>query len=88
MAVQPYSELTYYQVLALKRLGRTEEAERQRLDLKSYAEQLLVTPAKIDYFATSLPTMLLFEDDLQGRQEAKARLILSQATILANPATN
>ena len=83
MAVQPYSELTFYQAIALERLGRREDSQRLLKELKAYAEQLLVTPAKIDYFATSLPTMLLFEDDLQARQANKAKLILSQiASIL------
>jgi tetratricopeptide (TPR) repeat protein len=78
MAVQPYSELTYFQSLALRRLGRDEEAETLLLDLKSYAESLLALPATIDYFATSLPTMLLFEDDLQLRQTNRAKVILAQ----------
>ena len=78
MAVQPYSELTCFQALALTRLQRDREAKELLVKLKEYAEQLLTTPAKIDYFATSLPTMLLFEDDLQARQEAKAKTILAQ----------
>jgi len=79
-AIQPYSELTYYQAVALDRLGRTEDSQRLVQALKEYAERLLVEPAKIDYFATSLPTMLLFEDDIQARQEKKAKLILSQVS--------
>lgn len=78
MAVQPYSELTYYQAVALERLGRTEESEKLLQELTKFAKRLLVAPAKIDYFATSLPTMLLFEDDLQARQEKKAKGILAQ----------
>lgn len=78
MAVQPYSELTLFQAVALERLGRSEESQVLLQELKAYAKQLLVTPAKIDYFATSLPTMLLFEDDMQARQANKANLILSQ----------
>jgi tetratricopeptide (TPR) repeat protein len=78
MAVQSYSELTYFQSLALRRLGRDEEAETLLLDLKSHAESLLALPATIDYFATSLPTMLLFEDDLQLRQTNRAKVILAQ----------
>jgi hypothetical protein len=33
----------------------------------------------VDYFATSLPTMLLFEDDLQRRQEVTAKFLQAQA---------
>jgi len=35
--------------------------------------------AKIDYFATSLPAMLLFEDDLQKRNRATAMFLQAQA---------
>ena len=42
-------------------------------------ERLARTPAKIGYFATSLPTMLLFDDDLQFRQETTALFLQAQA---------
>ena len=38
-------------------------------------------PAKIDYFATSLPTMLLFDEDLQARQTFTARFMQAQAFV-------
>ncbi|CAN5434227.1 hypothetical protein BH11ARM2_BH11ARM2_09200 [soil metagenome] len=46
-----------------------------------YARELGESEAKIDYFATSLPTMFLFEDDLQARQENTARFLLAQAAL-------
>ncbi len=79
MAVQPFSEYTFFQAQARQRLGRNTEAEELLTDLVAYAEAQLEAPAKIDYFATSLPTMLLFEDDLKARQDNRARLILAQA---------
>lgn len=81
MAVQVYSELTYFQALALRRLGKEDEARGLLLGLRQYAEALEKTPAKIDYFATSLPTMLLFNDDLQLRQTVRARLVLAQTYV-------
>jgi hypothetical protein len=48
-------------------------------ELLAYATRLQKTPAKIDYFATSLPTMLLFEEDLQVRQETSALFLQAQA---------
>jgi tetratricopeptide (TPR) repeat protein len=81
MAVQPFSELTCYQALAMIRLGRAGEAENLLLKLRDYADQLAKAEAKIDYFATSLPTMLLFEDDLQARQNAQARRLYEQAEL-------
>lgn len=79
MSVLEFSELTYFQALALRRLGRDAEADTLLKRLNEYAVQLAATPAKIDYFATSLPTMLLFDDDLQVRQENTARFLKAQS---------
>ena len=85
MSVRAYSEITYYSALALRRLGKKAAADKLLRALLAYAQALAKTEAKIDYFATSLPTMLLFDDDLQARQltaaffiEAQARLGLGQ----------
>ncbi len=37
--------------------------------------------AKVDYFATSLPTMLLFDDDLRFRQETTALFLRAQSLL-------
>ena len=79
MSVRAYSELTYYSALAWRRLGKPAEATKLLRGLLAYARDLERQPAKIDYFATSLPTMLLFEDDLQGRQTTTARFLQAQA---------
>jgi tetratricopeptide (TPR) repeat protein len=79
MSVRALSELTYYSARAMERLGRRAAAQRLLRDLLAYAEALEKQPAKIDYFATSLPTMLLFEDDLQARQITTARFLQAQA---------
>jgi tetratricopeptide (TPR) repeat protein len=79
MSVKSFSEMTYYNALALKRLNRTKEAENLLRSLLAYAEALVSQPPKIDYFATSLPAMLLFEDDLQKRQLIAATFLQSQA---------
>ena len=85
MSVRAYSEITYYSALALRRLGKKAAADKLLRALLAHAQTLSKTEAKIDYFATSLPTMLLFNDDLQARQlttalflEAQARLGLGQ----------
>lgn len=82
MAIQPYSEATTYRIQALQRLDRDDEASALLSGLEAYANEQLELPAKIDYFATSLPTMLLFEDDLKIRQDNRAKLILAQVTDL------
>ncbi|RYG46562.1 tetratricopeptide repeat protein, partial [bacterium] len=81
MSVRTVSEMSYFQAIALQRLGRGEEARQKHLDIRAYAEELARTEAKIDYFATSLPTMLLFDDDLQIRQENTARFLLAQSMV-------
>jgi tetratricopeptide (TPR) repeat protein len=81
MRVRAFSEMTYYSALALERLGRKATARKLLRDLLRYAEELATTPAKIDYFATSLPTMLIFEDDLDYRQQTTAMFLQAQAQL-------
>ncbi|WP_186814728.1 DUF5107 domain-containing protein [Cellulomonas terrae] len=82
MQVHPYSERTAAAVAALRRLGRRHEAQELRDGLASYlAEQRAVT-ARIDYFATSLPTMLLFTEDLQATHDARVRVLEAQLALL------
>ena len=63
MSVRVFSEMTYYSALALERLGQRARSRALLRGLLDYARLLEKTPAKIDYFATSLPAMLLFDDD-------------------------
>ena len=81
MSVRAFSEMTYYSALAWERLGSKAKARKLLRDLLAYARQLRRGQAKIDYFATSLPTMLLFEDDLQSRQETTALFLEAQAQL-------
>ena len=39
--------------------------------MRAFAEKGLATPFKIDYFATSLPLLLIFEDDLEAVKNAQ-----------------
>jgi tetratricopeptide (TPR) repeat protein len=79
MAVQPFSEMTYWSGLSLQQLGRTDEATALFEGMKSYALALESRPATIDYFATSLPTLLLFEEDLNERQKIQSGILHSLA---------
>ena len=81
MSVRLFSEMTFYSALALEKLGRKAQAMKLLKSLLDYAKRLARTEAKIDYFATSLPTMLLFEDDLQFRQETTALFLEAQARL-------
>jgi len=79
MSVRAFSEMTYFSARAWEKLGEEAKAEKLYRELLAYAQKLQKTVAKIDYFATSLPTMLLFEDDLQFRQETSARFLQALA---------
>jgi len=79
MSVKSFSEMSYYNALALKRLNRKEEAEELLHSLLAHAEALSQQKATIDYFATSLPAMLLFEDDLQKRNTITSTFLCAQA---------
>ena len=79
MSVTRHSELSYFRGLSLLELGREEEAKRLFEDLLTYAQGLLVERAEIDYFATSLPLLLVFEDDLDELQHEEASRLIALA---------
>ena len=79
MSVTDYSELSYWRGLALKELGRTAEAKALFDGMKTFAEKGLATPFKIDYFATSLPLLLIFEDDLEAVKNERMRNLAALA---------
>jgi tetratricopeptide (TPR) repeat protein len=81
MSVRAWSEMTYCSALAWKKLGKAAKANKLLRELLAYAQRLQKTPATIDYFATSLPTLLLFEDDVQARQETQALFLQAQARL-------
>jgi tetratricopeptide (TPR) repeat protein len=79
MAVTSHSPLSYYRGLSLRELGRQDEARSLFESLARFAEEGLNTEARIDYFATSLPNLLVFEEDLQQRRDAEHHLLLALA---------
>ncbi len=79
MSVRAFSEMTYYSALSWERLGQRAKARKLFRELLAYATKLEKAPAKIDYFATSLPAMLLFDDDIRFRQETTALFLQAQA---------
>jgi tetratricopeptide (TPR) repeat protein len=81
MRVRAVSEMTYYSALSWGKLGEKQKEKQLFRDLLAYARQLQKSEAKIDYFATSLPTMLLFDDDLQFRLETTALFLQAQALL-------
>lgn len=82
MSTQPHSLETVASIRALRRLGRHEEAQRLVRELADYTEELARTPAAIDYFATSLPHMLIFHDDPQVARDELVAALRQQLTDL------
>ncbi len=78
-SVRTFSEMTYFSALAMQRLGRQRNGAALLRHLLKFADELFTADVKIDYFATSLPAMLLFDDDLQYRQQTTALFMAAQA---------
>jgi tetratricopeptide (TPR) repeat protein len=83
MAPLPYSENTYYSVLAARAVGDLDRAATLTNGLADHVERLATTTATVDYFATSLPELLLFDDDPQRRQDLAVELQRGQLALLA-----
>jgi hypothetical protein len=67
--------------MALERLGRHDESQTLFQKIYHYGKELEQQTPKIDYFATSLPTMLLFNENLKVRQTINAQFQQAQALI-------
>ena len=82
MAVHAYSEATASSVLALRRLGCEADARRLTAGLRAYCESLASTPPAVDYFATSLPSMLLFAEDPTRERDRRLAFLNAQVDLL------
>lgn len=82
MSPQAYSENTYYSVIAARRLGHDEVGAALIAGLDQHVAELVATPATIDYFATSLPTLLLFHDDPQRLRDIEVDVLRAQLAAL------
>jgi tetratricopeptide (TPR) repeat protein len=79
MAVTTFSELTVFKALALRELGREAEARTVLEGMSAYAEGEMKIPARIDYFATSLPNLLVFEEDIRESKKSLMRHLIQLA---------
>jgi tetratricopeptide (TPR) repeat protein len=79
MSIQPVSEATLWSALALARLDRVAEARAMLESILNYAQELERQEPAVDYFATSLPAMLLFQEDLRKRNRITASFLRAQA---------
>ncbi len=60
-------DMIFYQGLAREQLGHTAEAQQVFQALIDYGEAHLDHNSQMDYFAVSLPTFLVFEEDMNAR---------------------
>ena len=82
-AAAPLADLgihSYFQALALRELGKNEAARTVLLSLAEHASNQMKAEPKIDYFATSLPNLLLFNDDLKRRNRIESMLLRALAS--------
>lgn len=77
----PAGDGPYWQALALRELGRDEAAARALEELAAAAEAQARADVAVPYFATSLPTLLLFDDDLSERAHQEARYLAGLALL-------
>jgi tetratricopeptide (TPR) repeat protein len=82
MRVQAYSEHTAASVTALRRLGETEAAQALRDVLAQHIGEQEGAKAEVDYFATSLPAMLLFTADPQAAHDHRTSVLRTQLAAL------
>lgn len=78
MAAEDFSEQTASSLWALRRLGRDAEADERTRHLADQVAAWRQQAAKVDFFATSLPSMLLFAEDLTTSRDRRATLIEAQ----------
>lgn len=67
----------FYAGLAYRALGKEDKARGLFHKLLNYGMQHLNDEVKIDYFAVSLPDLLIWEDDLQKRNEVHCRYMMA-----------
>jgi tetratricopeptide (TPR) repeat protein len=59
----------FYQGMALLKLGKSEEAQKRFENLLQYGKKHKNDEVKLDYFAVSLPDLLIWEEDLSLRNK-------------------
>ncbi|SEQ29909.1 DUF5107 domain-containing protein [Arthrobacter sp. OV608] len=82
----PAGPTDYWRGVALTRLGREAEAEAAWQCLEDRADELAAAPAAPDYFATSLPELLLFNTDTAAARTTTAqslRLLAAEGRALS-----
>jgi tetratricopeptide (TPR) repeat protein len=69
-------ETIFYQGLALQRLGRSKAAVERFETLVRFGREHLNDKIEIDYFAVSLPEFMVFDDDLNQRNQINCQYLM------------
>mgnify|MGYP002623553756 CR=1 FL=1 len=67
----------FYQGLALQKLGRCDEANDRFYKLVNFGKQHIFDHVVMDYFAVSLPDLLIWEDSLDRKNEIHCKYMLA-----------
>lgn len=70
------ADMILFQGLALMKLHRLSEANARFYKLIDYGERHLFDTVKTEYFAVSLPDFLIFEDDLNVRNQVHCNYLM------------
>jgi tetratricopeptide (TPR) repeat protein len=81
MSVRSVSDKTFWAGMAYARLGQDRHARELFQKIYDYSLELEQQSPRIDYFATSLPAMLLFENDLGKQNQIEAKFLRAQALL-------
>lgn len=86
MSTQEHGEQTFWTVLALRRTGEAAAADELTASLRAYRDTYAVEVPRVDYFATSLPDLLLFEEDPLRVRDRRVLVLDAQLALLAGDA--
>lgn len=73
----PQPDSIFYQGLSWEKLGEEEKAKATFTELINYGEAHLNDKIKIDFFAVSLPDLLIFDDDLDKRNALHCQYMMA-----------
>lgn len=66
----------FYQGMALRKLHRAEEAGHTFNSMADYGERHMNDEVRVDYFAVSLPDLMIFDDDLSKRNRIHCHYLI------------
>ncbi len=75
------ADMIYYQGLACEKQNRAAGAKARFNKLLDYGEQHIYDDMRVSYFAVSLPDFLIFDDDLNKRNQAHCHYLIGLANL-------